>query len=194
MSSVSDMAGSGPHGPAPHRRDLGAVDRIAEAIEAVLVAIAGLIAVVLMFFVTLDVAMRSLFNAPIQNSYEYMALGMVPIVYLGLATVQARNENICIESATNWLPARGRAMLELVGCLIGFAMMVAIVYWGTTAAWHAFETQEYLGSVSRVQIWPFRTLLVIGALMLTARLGIDCVRLLLDILRPQSQSTAVPRD
>lgn len=153
-------------------------------IENGLAILAGVIIIALTFVITFDVISRAFFNAPIQNSYEFMALGLVPIVYFGLAKVQANGENIFIESATSWLPIRAQSFLDLCGCLVGLFTMGAIAYWGALATLHDFKSGDYAGSVSQVLIWPFRATLVVGSVALMLRLVIDVLRHVSAIITP----------
>lgn len=155
---------------------VGPIDRILWKIEDVLVICAGLVVFILMIVVTADVISRSLFNRPLPNSYEYMELGMVFIVYLGISKVQREKGHIAIDMVIKKLPPRGVALVELVGCLIGLVLMGAIGWWGALAAWNSYETSEYIGSVARLPVLPARAALVAGV-------AIICLRFLLDIWR-----------
>lgn len=169
---------------ARRRGPRGAVDRALWAAEDVLVIVAGLVIFALMIVVTADVISRSLFNIPLPNSYEYMELGMVFAVYLGASKVQREKGHIAIDMVVAKLPPRGRAAVELVGCLIGLALMGAIGWWGALAAWDSYVTSEYIGSVARLPVLPARVALVAGVIVLCLRLLIDILRYASEIVRP----------
>jgi len=154
----------------------GAVDRALWAVEDALVLVAGVVIFALMLVVTADVISRSLFNLPLPNSYEYMELGMVFAVYLGASKVQREKGHIAIDTVVSRFPPRGRAAIELLGCLIGLTLMAAIGWWGAEAAWNSYVTNEYIGSVARLPVLPARLALVAGVAVL-------CLRLLIDISR-----------
>ena len=162
----------------------GIVDRTLAALEDALVIIAGFIVLALMVVVTADVIMRSLFNFPLPNSYEYMELGMVFIVYLGAAQVQREKRHIAIDALIKALPPRGAAFGEMLGCVIGLALMGAIGWWGALAAWNSFVTAEYIGSVARLPVLPARLALLVGVLVLSLRLLIDIWRYACLIVKP----------
>lgn len=162
----------------------GIVDRTLSVIEDGLVIVAGLIVLALMIVVTADVIMRSLFNYPLPNSYEYMELGMVFIVYLGAAQVQREKRHIAIDALVKALPPRGRALAEMLGCLIGLVLMTAIGWWGAQAAWNSYVTSEYIGSVARLPVLPARIALMAGVLVLSLRLLIDTARYARRIVKP----------
>lgn len=151
----------------------GMGERILSTIEDWLAILAGLIVLALMIVVTADVIMRSLFNSPLPNSYEYMELGMVFVVYLGAAQVQREKRHIAIDAVIKALPPRGSALLEMFGCVVGLILMAAIGWWGAQAAWSSFVTSEYIGSVAHVPVLPARIALLCGVLVLCVRLVID---------------------
>lgn len=162
----------------------GIADRMLSAIEDGIVVIAGLIVIALMLVVTADVIMRSLFNTPLPNSYEYMELGMVFIVYLGAAQVQREKGHIAIDAVVKKLPPRGRALAEMFGCLVGLVLMLAIGWWGAQAAWNSYVTSEYIGSVARLPVLPARLALLFGVAVLSLRLLIDIFRYACQVVNP----------
>lgn len=153
----------------------GFLGRALGAAEDGLVVIAGFIVIAMMLMVTADVISRTLFNAPLPNSYEYMELGMVFAVYLGAAQVQREKRHVAIDALIKHFPPRLRAFVEMLGCVIGLVLMAAIGWWGATAAWNSYLTSEYIGSVARLPVLPARLALVAGVLVLSLRLLIDIV-------------------
>jgi TRAP-type C4-dicarboxylate transport system permease small subunit len=156
------------HGTRP-----GIGERALATIEDWMVILGGLVVIVLMTVVTTDVVLRSLFNYPLPSSYEYMEMGMVFVVYLGAAQVQREKRHIAIDAVVKALPPRGSALMEMLGCLVGLVLMVAIGWWGAQAAWNSFITSEYIGSVAHVPVLPARLALLCGVAVLSIRLLVD---------------------
>jgi TRAP-type C4-dicarboxylate transport system permease small subunit len=173
------LDGGGDPGPS------GIVDRTLSVVEDGLVIVAGFIVIALMIVVTADVIMRSAFNYPLPNSYEYMELGLVFIVYLGAAQVQREKRHIAIDAVIKMLPPRGGALAEMFGCIVGLILMAGIGWWGAQAAWNSFETAEYIGSVARVPVLPARIALLCGVLVLSIRLLIDIWRYGCRVVNPR---------
>lgn len=169
---------------APDSGPSGIGERILSTIEDWLAIIAGLIVIALMIVVTADVIMRSLFNYPLPNSYEYMELGMVFVVYLGAAQVQREKRHIAIDAVIKALPPRGSALMEMIGCIVGLILMVAIGWWGAQAAWNSFVTSEYIGSVAHVPVLPARIALLCGVMVLSVRLLVDIWRYACRVVNP----------
>lgn len=154
-------------------RRSGAGEKILSTVEDWLVIIAGITVLALMAVVTADVIMRSLFNYPLPNSYEYMELGMVFVVYLGASQVQREKRHIAIDALIKAAPPRLGALMEMFGCVVGLVLMAAIGWWGAKAAWNSFLTSEYIGSVAHVPVLPARLALLLGVVVLSIRLLAD---------------------
>jgi TRAP-type C4-dicarboxylate transport system permease small subunit len=165
----------------------GPGERILSSIEDGLVVIAGFIVIALMLVVTADVIMRSAFNTPLPNSYEYMELGLVFIVYLGAAQVQREKGHIAIDALVKALPPRGAALAEMFGCIVGLVLMAAIGWWGAEAAWQSYVTSEYIGSVARLPVLPARIALLCGVLVLSIRLIVDIWRYARRVVNPHGE-------
>jgi len=159
-------------------------------VEDWMVIFAGFVVLGLMFSVTLDVILRSLFSFPLPNSYEYMELGMVFVVYLGAAKVQGEKRHIAIDAAVRALPLRVGAFMDLFGCLVGLVLMAAIGWLGASAAWNSFLTSEYIGSVAHVPVLPARLALLCGVLVLSLRLLLDIWRYARFIVKPHGSLPA----
>jgi TRAP-type C4-dicarboxylate transport system permease small subunit len=174
--------------PDEHRLRLGgSLSRAFVAVESALVVFAGFVVIAMMLMVTADVVSRTFFNFPLPNSYEYMELGMVFVVYLGAAQVQREKRHVTIDTIIKHLPPRLRAAIELLGCLIGFVLMSAIGWWGALAAWNSYMTSEYVGSVARLPVLPARLALVVGVVALLIRLVFDIVEYTRKIIQPDDE-------
>ncbi len=148
-------------------------DRALSAVGNWLVVIAGVIVFALMLYGTADVLSRWLFNRPMPSTYEYMELGMVAIVYLGVSQVQRLRGHIAVDLVNKFLPARLNESIEIVGCLFGLVLTGAIGWWGAAAAWSSYLTGEYVGSVARVHVLPARVALLLGVAVLFLRLCLE---------------------
>jgi len=155
---------------APFTRSLRPLNRALTRVEDVLVLLAGILVFVLMFYGTADVIARAAFNRPLPSTYEYMELGMVAIVYLGISHVQHLQAHIGVDMVSKHFPIRANEVLQVIGCLFGLLLMGAIGWWGAMAAWDSYRTGEYIGSVARVQVLPARLALVAGVTVLFLRL------------------------
>ena len=156
--------------------------------------IAGTLVLAMMFLVTSDVLLRQLFNQPVAGTFELMEMGMVGVVYLGVAFVQRQRGHISIEMATDWLPPRGRRLLEAFGSLIGLAFAAFLTWRGAVYAWDAFYTGSYVGSVLKLPLWPARALIPVGSAVLSARLVVDTITDFAEAFRGSIDSASLHRN
>ena len=164
----SDLAGAPPP-PA------NVFDRALSAVENALVVVAGALVLFLMLYGTADVLSRWLFNRPLPSTYEYMELGMVAVVYLGVAQVQRLRGHIAVDFVNKYLSARVNRAIEFISCLFGLLLTGVIVWWGAAAAWSSYLSGEYIGSVARVHVFPARVALLAGLVVLFLRLTLQLV-------------------
>ena len=152
---------------------LGRLDRALARVEELLVFVAGALVFALMFYGTLDVLSRALFNRPLPSTYEYMELGMVAIVYLGVAQVQRLQGHVAVDFVSKYFSPQVSRMLAILSCLFGLLLVSVIGWWGIMAAWESYVRGEYIGSVARVPVAPARIALVVGVGFLFLRLLLE---------------------
>jgi TRAP-type C4-dicarboxylate transport system permease small subunit len=153
-----------------------AFDRELSAVENALVVVAGALVLFLMLYGTADVLSRWLLNRPLPSTYEYMELGMVAVVYLGVSQVQRFRGHIAVDFVNKFLSAGVNKAIEVISCVFGLVLMVAIGWWAAEAAWSSYLTGEYVGSVARVHVLPARVALLIGVIVLFLRLAFQLVQ------------------
>ena len=71
---------------------------------------------------------RWLFDAPLPGAVELTEIGMVAIVFMGLAYAQVRGDHIRVDLLYERLGRRGRRVLDLLATLVSFAT-VAVMTW-----------------------------------------------------------------
>lgn len=106
------------------------------AAAATLLAAAGVLCVfALMVLVTSDVVARYGFNSPSNWADEGAAFLLIAVVFLGLAHNLRQGSHIRIDAFTKPLPARAKAVLELIVYGIGVLFSVVLVL----GAWTRFD-------------------------------------------------------
>ena len=151
------------------------LDRALAKIEELLVFASGALVLFLMLYGTVDVLSRTILNRPLPSTYEYMQLGMVGIVYLGVAQVQRLQGHVAVDFVSKHFPPPFTRILAVLSCLVGLLLMGVIIWWGAIAAWESYIRGEYIGSVARVPVLPARLALVTGVSVLFLRLLLEMV-------------------
>lgn len=165
--------------------------RIIRAIEwlnVVTGVLSGLAILAITLIVTLDVAMRAFLHAPLRGATELSTLLLIGLVYLGLASVQVSRANFRVEGIVSALPPRWRRWQEFLAALIA-AIAITIFAWRTGAeALRSVQQGEMSFGAIVFPVWPARITITVGLSLLALQLYCDCLRLLLNLERPQSDA------
>ena len=162
------MRGPSLPGAGPIERALAAASRrIAEA--------GGIVILAMMLVAVLDVVLRYVFNAPLSSSYELIQLGMVLVVYCGLAWCGLTGGHI----AVNFLGAlldrpRLRWLNALVHC-VG-AILFLVIAWRSAGEAVTYFTSGETTNMLKAPLYPFLAAVAAGALLYAFTFGWQCVR------------------
>jgi len=155
-------------GAGPIERTLATVSRrTAEA--------GGIVILAMMLVAVLDVVLRYVFNAPLSSSYELIQLGMVLVVYCGLAWCGLTGGHI----AVNFLGAlldrpRLRWLNALVHC-VGAILFLVIAWRSAGEAVKYFASGETTNML-KAPLYPFLAAVAAGALLYAFTFGWQCIR------------------
>jgi TRAP-type C4-dicarboxylate transport system permease small subunit len=139
--------------------------------SSLLAFIAGCALILMTLHITLDVAMRYVFAAPLANTLQIVSTYyIVGIVFLPLAMVERLNAHIVVELLSQHLPQR---VAEL---LIAFVALASALYFGafTWVTWEDALQKYDVGEIalgnSQITVWPTRFYLPIGCGLLVVML------------------------
>lgn len=119
-------------------------------------------ATAVMMFVTTGDAIGLRFGQGIPGALQFSELLMTVVVFLPLMLVQLRRENIGIELATRWMPARARAALDALWALVAMGLIGWVAWLCADRAVQGTRVQETLSGIVEVPLWPFRWFLPVG--------------------------------
>lgn len=127
----------------------------------------------LMVITTIDVILRKLpINASIVGSYDMTEMGMVVIVFFGIAYFQSEHGHVRVEMFVEKFPYTVRCIVEGVVNLVEAVFGALMCY----AAFQQISTLFERGtgtSVLRIPHWPFAVFMTIGLLIFTIFLVLD---------------------
>jgi len=139
--------------------------RIAEA--------GGLVILAMMLVAILDVVLRYAFNAPLSSSYELIQLGMVLVVYCGLAWCGLAGGHISV----NFLGALlDRPGLRWLNALVHFAgaILFLLIAWRSAGEAVKYFASGETTNMLKAPIYPFLAAVAAGALLYAVVLGWQC--------------------
>lgn len=163
-----------------------------QAVEGLLLRLgiaSGFATLLITIVVVLDVAGRSLFNAPLDMSTEISELLLVVLVFLGLAAAQQNRQNYAIDIASRHLPQGLQLLVENLGYLFSLALVATLAWLSTKQAYSAFLRGEAGFGIIPFPIWPARFILAIGLWLLSLQFVCDIIRYLIGAPRvPEGES------
>jgi len=117
--------------------------------------------------VTLEVIMRYVFNSPTSWGLD-LSIYLCGVTYvMGGGYTQTFNEHIRVDIFYSRWSERTRAIVDLIlgDCL--FLFVCGILVWqSSTWAWESFLIKETAGTVWDPPIYPFKSILVLGSVLL----------------------------
>ena len=155
----------------------GPAARVLQAIARGIAAVGGIVILAMMLVAVLDVALRYLFNAPLSSAYEILQLGMVLVVYCGLAWCGLTGGHITV----NFLGAlldhpRMRWIAALVHAT-GAALFLLVAWRSGASALDTFASGETTNMI-KAPLAPFIGAVAAGSLLYAATLAHECVQAL----------------
>lgn len=148
--------------------------------ERASIALSALVVFVMMCLVFVDVVGRKLFNSPVQGSVEVTQLALPAIVYLGIAYVQARREHIRLELFSSQVSNKVNWLLELTGTTLQLVICTLITIQIGRMAWLSWSISEHTMGIVEIPIWPAKSAVFMGFLLLSLRLVIQFLEMLID--------------
>ena len=151
-------------------RPISKLSRLQNAVEGGAAGVSSAVILVTMCLVTVDVVMRYVFNSPIPGVYNIVQLLMVGIVFLAVASVQARKGHVKVELFTKGLSQRVQTVLDIFGSVVGLFIFSIIAWQGAKLAWRSWVEQDYSMGILHVPYWPGKWTFTFGVTLLCLRL------------------------
>ncbi|HEY9052778.1 MAG TPA: TRAP transporter small permease subunit, partial [Gammaproteobacteria bacterium] len=128
-----------------------------------LVAYWSVIAVVVYYY---EVIVRYVFNSPTNWAHEGMFLmfGMQYLIAGGF--VLREGGHVRVDVLYNYLPKRGKAILDVFTSVFFFIFVFTLMYTGWTFFHDSYSVNEVSISEWGIQYWPIKLSLSLGALLL----------------------------
>lgn len=158
---------------APARGLRRALDLLAGAFTAV----ACLIVIVMMFHVSADIVMRSVFHAPLSGTTEIVsAYYMVALAFLPIAWISRTRGHIIVELFTAHLAPRKVRIIDALAGIVTFIYVATFCWQVIHTALDKTEIREaWESATGQIQIWPSRWLIPAGFLVMAVYVLIQIV-------------------
>ncbi|MBK6787410.1 MAG: TRAP transporter small permease subunit [Betaproteobacteria bacterium] len=151
---------------------------------------ANLALLAIMFGVSADAVLRYAFNRPVAGTLEGVELLLVFAVFLSLAATQAARGHVAVDIVAGRLRGKPRAALQAFTAALG-VLLFAVVSWATgDMAIRSWQMGESAAGLIPFPIYPSRTLVALGSLLLAIELLCEFARALVSLCgRPMEADT-----
>jgi TRAP-type transport system small permease protein len=126
------------------------------------IAKVGMFSVVLLMFLTAgDSILRTFFNRPITGAHELTEFVMTMVVFLSLAYTTAMKGHISIDLLVSHLPAKARAVSDIITSFLSLGINVLITWQCFVYALEMWRSNDTSSTIN-VPIYPFVFVAAIG--------------------------------
>jgi TRAP-type C4-dicarboxylate transport system permease small subunit len=139
----------------------------------VIALIGGIVVFLTIFSTTIDVIGR-FFNKPLAFVSETSEIALAVLVFLGWAYTQGEKGHISIDLVYNYLPKTVKRILSMFNPVFGIVLMGLMGYQGIIFSLQSKASHETTDSM-HMALWPFKFLMVLGAVMLCLQLIFDMI-------------------
>ena len=147
------------------------LERIFNKIEKVCEILGGIALLIMMSLITADSVGRYLFNHPISGVMEVTESYLITTaVFLLLSYSYAQGANVRVEILTRHFPQSVRHWLEILHGFLGVLLFMSIAITAAKTGKVAFVQGAVTGGVVATPIWPGYLVMVIGFILLVARI------------------------
>src|SRR5436190_6139801 len=149
----------------------GMVQRL--AVGMVLLGSLGML--VSMAICVADVIGTDFFDWPVPGALEITESTMVLIVFGALAFTQEKRGHIRVEILHGFMSARGKSLADLFTHFLALVFFVLLAWYSFGELSYSWEIQEATMGTIRFPLYPARTLLTAGAVLLVLQLVLDVI-------------------
>jgi TRAP-type C4-dicarboxylate transport system permease small subunit len=162
-------------------------------IVRVLLAAAAVIIFLLGFLVCADVVGRALFNSPVKGTPEMVSMSIVIICFLLAGYSMQSGGMISTDVFSGMFGVRGRAAAQLLSAVLGILFFGLIIWGSYEPTLHAIASGEYEGEGAlRVPVWPARSVVVIGAILVVASYAVHGVAAIKALISGRTEGVIAP--
>lgn len=173
-------AGEGPDPTTP---------RALHILERALVALSVIAILFICVLITATIVTRSLFGWAIPDSEIMVREAMIWATVLPLAYISASRAHIAVDVFYDMMPERMQKRLNLLATLLGFLVLLPIIYGAYLALQRTIARDAYFFGTFEIREWPGRAAFLAGYVLFTLRLGVEVVKDMIALTRRQDRQS-----
>jgi len=144
--------------------------------------------VLVMFYISGDVVLRTFIGESLPATIEFGRLLLIIATFVGLAWTQARRGHIVMDMVFSRLPPRAQAWVNVLANVLTLTFGSFLVYAGWQKAWMSMLLGETCwGGGMLIPIWPIRFVVPVGVGLFCAKLIADSIAEVVSLRKSASQ-------
>ena len=150
-----------------------------KAIDALNERVGKIFSPVLLVMIVLafsEVVLRYFFSRPTTWVWEINSQLMVLVCALGAGWALRDNSHISVDIVYKRLSRRKRAIVDLITSPFFFLLAGSLVFFGAKEALRAYEVNQRMLSQFASPLWPVKTVIVIGAVLILLQGVVKLIR------------------
>lgn len=137
---------------------------------------------ILMLITTIDVILRKVSTLSIMGSYELTEMGMLIIVFLGIAAFQVKKGHVRVDMFINKFPGRSKLIVDTIVQLIECVAGGFLIY-GNLEKMLSNGARGITTSTLLIPTWPFCAIMMIGSILFTVMMILDLIITIIDMAK-----------
>lgn len=155
------------------------MSRIILGLERISLGIAVICVALIMLIVSYDAMARYALRAPLPWAFELITFYLlIAATYFAVSPTFQQGDHINIDLFRNMMSPRLRAGLDVVWSLLAAAIFAVITYGSAVDMVHAWSRNEFLPGYITWPAWVSYVPIVLGFLLVTARLVVHAIALI----------------
>jgi TRAP-type mannitol/chloroaromatic compound transport system permease small subunit len=152
--------------------------------------IAATMIFIVMIYMTASVLGLFLFDKAVPGTVGFAKVMLPLIVFLSITYTLRAEGHVRTGLLYDRLGAQGRAVIDLVNSILGFAAFAVIAYYGAKLAYASWATRDFLDGVLRMPVYPTRFAIFLGSVMIALEFALQFGRNLLRFIRPEEEGSS----
>lgn len=154
----------------------GALRRTIDRIDNALMALGAAMLFALMLVVVADVALRYLFNAPLQWSYQVISSYLMPgLFFMAVSHTLKSHAHVAVDILHNYVGTRVRYGFEAASTMLAVPVFALATWLAAGVTLEQYRAGAQASSGLGVPSWTISMVLPVGFGMLTLRLALNAI-------------------
>lgn len=132
----------------------------------VMAACAGILLILIMIFVSVDVAARYFFNRPTGWVTEIGSYVLLYVTFMVAAWVLRGEGHVAMDSITNFFGPKTQSLIQMVTSTVSALVCLVLAWLGAKVSWDLFQTGYFTPTMLELPKWFLTAIIFIGSFLL----------------------------